>query len=83
STNKNQVLILRFGVIHCIADAGVFGMLVDLPDGVKLKNDEWINVKGQVSTTYYPSFKTNIPVLKVEKWSKTSAPKEQYVYRQF
>ncbi|MDQ0198063.1 TIGR03943 family putative permease subunit [Neobacillus ginsengisoli] len=83
SNNKNQVLILRFGVIHCIADAGVFGMLVDLPDNVNLKNDEWINVKGQISTTYYPSFKTNIPVLKVDKWSKTKAPKEQYVYRQF
>lgn len=83
SNNKNQVLILRFGVIHCIADAGVFGMLVDLPDGVNLKNDDWINVKGQISTTYYPSFKTNIPVLKVDQWSKTTAPKDQYVYRQF
>ncbi|NRD78318.1 TIGR03943 family protein [Bacillus sp. BRMEA1] len=83
TVNKSQILVLRFGVIHCIADAGVFGMLVDLPQGVKLKNDTWINVKGTVSSIYYQPFKTTIPYLKVDSWSKTSAPTQQYVYRQF
>jgi putative membrane protein len=83
TVDKSQILVLRFGVIHCIADAGVFGMLVDMPPGVKLKNDTWINVKGTVSTIYYQPFKTNIPYLKVDSWSKTTAPAEQYVYRQF
>ncbi|CAH2713615.1 Putative two-component membrane permease complex subunit SMU_746c [Neobacillus rhizosphaerae] len=79
--DKNQLFVFRFGVIHCIADSGVFGMLVDMPEGIKLKNDEWITVKGKISTIYYQPFKTNIPYLKVEKWTKTTAPKEQYVYR--
>ncbi len=81
--DKNQIFVFRFGVIHCIADAGVFGMLVDMPPGEKLKNDEWITVKGKLSSIYYQPFKSNIPYLKVEEWSKTSAPKEQYVYRNF
>lgn len=79
--DKNQLFIFRFGVIHCIADSGVFGMLVDMPAGTKLNNDEWITVKGKISTIYYQPFKTNIPYLIVEGWSKTSAPKGQYVYR--
>ncbi|CRK83597.1 TIGR03943 family putative permease subunit [Neobacillus massiliamazoniensis] len=81
--DKNQLLILRFGVIHCIADAGVFGMLVDMPSGVNLKNDEWITVKGKISTMYYQPFKTTIPYVQVDKWSKTSAPADQYVYRSY
>jgi putative membrane protein len=81
SINKNQLFVFRFGVIHCIADAGVFGMLVEMPDEVKLKNDEWIIVRGSVSSIYYQPFKTNIPYLKVDSWKTTNAPKEQYVYR--
>ncbi|ETI67625.1 TIGR03943 family putative permease subunit [Neobacillus vireti] len=79
--DKNQLFIFRFGVIHCIADAGVFGMLVDMPEGTKLKNDEWITVTGKISTIYYQPFKANIPIVKVEKWSKTTAPKDQYVFK--
>lgn len=81
SINKNQLFVFRFGVIHCIADSGVFGMMVDMPDGTKLNNDQWITVKGKLSTIYYQPFKTNIPYVKVESWSKTNSPKEQYVYR--
>ncbi|WP_066068214.1 TIGR03943 family putative permease subunit [Neobacillus soli] len=79
--DKNQIFVFRFGIIHCIADSGVFGMLVDMPAGTKLGNDEWITVKGKISTLYYQPFKTNIPILNVEKWTKTSAPKDQYVYK--
>jgi putative membrane protein len=81
SIKKNQLFVFRFGVIHCIADAGVFGMLVEMPDGVKLKNDEWITVKGNVSSIYYQPFKTNIPYIKVDSWGRASTPKEEYVYR--
>ncbi|MEH6905947.1 TIGR03943 family protein [Bacillus sp. AFS006103] len=79
--NKNQIFVFRFGVIHCIADSGVFGMLVEMPAGKKFKNDEWVTVKGKISTIYYQPFKTNIPYLKVEDWATTSAPKEEYVFR--
>lgn len=79
--NKNQLFIFRFGIIHCIADSGVFGMLVEMPKGVKLKNDQWVTVSGKVSSIYYQPFKSNIPYLKVDKWQVISAPKDPYVYR--
>lgn len=81
TVQKNQIFVFRFGVIHCIADSGVFGMLVQMPDGVKLKNDKWITVRGKIASIYYQPFRTNIPYLQVDHWNSTEAPKEQYVYR--
>jgi putative membrane protein len=81
SIDKNMLFVFRFGVIHCIADSGVFGMLVEMPEEIHLKDDQWITVKGKISSVYYQPFKTNIPFVKVESWSNTDTPKEQYVYR--
>ena len=79
---KNQLFLFRFGIIHCIADAGVFGMMVDLPDdAATYKDDDWLHVEGTLSTIYYQPFKQTIPYLKVDKVEQVSAPKEQYVYR--
>ncbi|WP_018662315.1 TIGR03943 family putative permease subunit [Heyndrickxia acidiproducens] len=81
----NQLFVLRFGIIHCIADAGVYGMLVDFPDHMKnkLKENTWIQVSGTLSTTYYDAFKENIPYLTVTDYQKIPEPKDPYVYRQY
>ena len=34
--------VIISGIIHCIADSGVFGMLVQFPDDVSFKNDDWV-----------------------------------------
>lgn len=81
SINKQQMFVLRFGVIHCIADSGVFGMLVEFPNEASFNNDEWLHVKGTLSTIYYQPFKSKIPVLQVKEWSSINAPKDPYVYR--
>lgn len=80
----NQLFVLRFGIIHCIADAGVYGMLVDFPDNMaNVKENTWIEVEGKLDTTYYTPFKENIPYLKVTSYHKSSEPKDPYVYRQY
>ncbi|UQD51282.1 TIGR03943 family protein [Bacillus methanolicus] len=81
AVNKRQMFVLRFGVIHCIADSGVFGMLVEFPEDVHLKDDQWLHVKGTLSSMYYQPFKSTIPVLKVKEWYKIEQPKDPYVYR--
>lgn len=81
TVEKNQLFVFRFGIIHCIADSGVFGMLVDMPEGVKLENDDWIEVKGEISNVYYQPFKATIPMIKVKEWKAVEAPEDQYVYR--
>ncbi|MBQ0139189.1 MAG: TIGR03943 family protein [Kurthia sp.] len=78
----NQGFVLRFGVIHCIADAGVYGMMIELPkDTGKIKNDQWLRVSGTLSTMYYQPFKSTIPYLKVDHVTKQSEPDEPYAYR--
>jgi putative membrane protein len=83
SISERQIFVLRFGVIHCIADSGAFGMLVEFPEKTDLKDDQWLHVKGTLSTQYYQPFKANIPVLKVEEWDEIKQPEDPYVYRAY
>lgn len=78
----NQAFLLRFGIIHCIADSGVYGILLDLPDDLKASNDDWLQITGTLDNIYYQPFKKTIPVLKVIKWTKVTEPNDPYVYRQ-
>ncbi|WP_419882058.1 TIGR03943 family putative permease subunit [Peribacillus sp. B-H-3] len=80
---KNQIFLFRFGIIHCVADSGVFGMLIDLPENVKTKNDDWLSVTGELDTVYYQPFKKTIPILKVKSVQTISKPEDPYVYRKY
>ncbi len=75
--------LFRFGFIHCAADSGVFGMLVDFPKGTKLSDDDWVEVTGTLTSELYQPFKQTIPVLKVTSFKQIEQPKDPYVYRNF
>jgi putative membrane protein len=77
----NHYFIFRFGFIHCVADSGVFGMLVEFPDNTEIKDDDWLHVTGKLSWELYQPFKQTIPVLRVSEWNPIDAPKDPYVYR--
>ncbi|MFZ7945883.1 TIGR03943 family putative permease subunit [Neobacillus sp. 19] len=79
--DDNQIFLFRFGIIHCIADSGVFGMLIEFPDQVHIPNDKWYQVTGTVDTMYYQPFKMKIPILKVTDYKIIEQPKDAYVYR--
>jgi putative membrane protein len=79
----NQRFLFRFGIIHCVADSGVFGMLVELPEDINPENDEWLTVSGKLETIYYQPFKKTIPYLNVTSWETISTPEDPYVYRQY
>jgi putative membrane protein len=81
TTKSNELFLLRFGVIHCIADSGVFGMMVEFPKGTTFPNDKWIEVDGTIETMYYQPFKADIPYVKVKSWKEIEKPEEEYVYR--
>ena len=36
---QEDSFLFRFGIIHCVADSGVFGLLTHMPDGTSIKND--------------------------------------------
>ena len=78
-----DVFLFRFGIIHCVADSGVFGLLTHMPEGVTVKNDEWYKIEGTIQSDYYKPFKREIPSVVVTNAEKVAAPKNQYVYRSF
>ncbi len=78
-----DVFLFRFGIIHCVADSGVFGLLTHMPEGVTVKNDEWYKIEGTIQSDYYQPFKREIPSVVVTNAEKVSAPKNQYVYHSF
>lgn len=80
---KEDNFLFRFGIIHCVADSGVFGLLTHMPEGTDVKNDEWYKVEGTIQSDYYEPFKRDIPVVEVNTLTKIEAPKNQYVYRSF
>lgn len=80
-SKSNELFLLRFGIIHCIADSGVFGMMVEFPKGTSFPNDKWIEVDGTIETQYYQPFKADIPYVKVKSWKEIKKPEEEYVYR--
>ena len=80
---KEDNFLFRFGIINCVADSGVFGLLTHMPEGTNVKNDEWYKVEGTIQSDYYEPFKRDIPVVEVNTLTKIEAPKNQYVYRSF
>lgn len=79
--DSNQIFLLRFGIIHCVADSGAFGMMIQFPNDIHLPNDQWYQVTGKIDTVYYPPMKATIPVLKVTSYQMITQPKDPYVYR--
>jgi putative membrane protein len=77
----NHYFIFRFGFIHCVADSGVFGMLVEFPKNTQMKDDDWVHVTGKLTWELYQPFKQTIPVLKVSEWEPIETPEDPYVYR--
>lgn len=81
--DDNHYFVFRFGFIHCVADSGVFGMLVEFPKGTVLKDDEWVHVSGTLTSELYQPFKQTVPVLRTLSWNDIAAPSDPYVYRTF
>ncbi|MBC2066449.1 TIGR03943 family putative permease subunit [Listeria booriae] len=83
-TKGGNLFVFRFGIIHCVADSGVYGMLVHMPDEeTDLANDTWVKVSGTIAQEYYAPFKMDIPAVKVEKYGEIPKPKDVYVYRTY
>ena len=78
---SNQLFLLRFGMIHCVADSGAFGLMIQFPNNIHIPNDQWYQATGTMDTVYYPQMKTKIPVLKVTSYKIIPKPNDPYVYR--
>ena len=81
SDHKSQFLF-RFGIIHCIADSGVYGLLTT-GNTQRFENNTWIHAKGKLAMHYHKSLGQSLPTLEVESFDKVEKPDNPYVYRVF
>lgn len=81
--NQKYDFLFRFGIIHCVADSGVFGLMTKLPDHLMVKNNQWLHVEGTITLDFFEPFDRQIPSVEVNDVQTVSSPKNQYVYRAF
>lgn len=78
---ENQIVVGRFGISCCTADAGIFGLLVKGKDFSTYKNDQWIRVTGKISQIDYKGW--TLPLIELQQITNIDIPKQPYVYENF
>lgn len=75
----NQLVISRYLVTHCIADASVIGFLTEFEqDFEDVQPDTWIEVEGILSIGSYNGME--LPIIRVNSWKIVEQPEEPYIY---
>lgn len=80
--NAKQQFLFRFGIIHCIADSGVYGLLTTGNEQV-FKDNTWVKATGKLKIAFHPSLKQSLPTLELSSYEEIKKPTNPYVYRVF
>ena len=75
-----KTFAVRFGIAHCVADSGVYGFMMELPEGIGLENDAWIHLKGEVVKVYDEELQSDTAIIQVSDIKETEEPEQPYVY---
>ncbi|WP_347553195.1 TIGR03943 family protein (plasmid) [Pseudalkalibacillus hwajinpoensis] len=76
--NNNQIVVARFGMNCCVADASVYGTLVESNKVASLEEDSWVEINGVINKTSYNG--EEMMLLVPDKIKQIDAPKDPYVY---
>jgi len=75
---QDQLVISRFLITHCVADASIIGFLSELPEAASIQEDSWIEVNGVLDIT--TSNGIELPIIKISDWKIIGEPNEPYLY---
>ncbi|MBO8176234.1 MAG: TIGR03943 family protein [Bacillus sp. (in: Bacteria)] len=75
---SNQLVISRFLITHCLADASIIGFLTEMEQAGDIKQDTWLEIEGTLDVTTYNGIE--LPMIKTSKWKVIEKPAEPYVY---
>lgn len=78
SFTERQLVISRFLITHCVADASIVGFLTEFPEAPTLTEDTWIEVVGTISQTTYEG--ASLPVIHIDDWVTIEQPESPYLY---
>jgi putative membrane protein len=76
--DTSQIMVARFIISCCVADASAIGVTVQSADAAKLAQDSWIHVKGKFQVQNIDGQK--VPVLMAESIEPTNQPTQPYLY---
>jgi putative membrane protein len=74
----NEVVIARFMISHCVADASIVGFLALLDDASKYETDTWVEIEGVIKLTQYNDMQ--LPAIVVESLKEIDEPEEPYIF---
>lgn len=80
--HDHQQFLFRFGIIHCIADSGVYGLLTTGNDQ-HFEDNTWVKARGTLKMNYHSSLKQTLPTLELDSYQEIQEPDNPYVYRVF
>ncbi|WP_175990414.1 TIGR03943 family putative permease subunit [Bacillus sp. Marseille-Q1617] len=74
---QDEIVVSRFTVTCCVADASVYGILARDEELGKLEPDTWINISGIIGKTDFNG--SQMPVIKNPVFEKIDPPDNPYV----
>ncbi|MCQ6280784.1 TIGR03943 family putative permease subunit [Bacillus sp. EB600] len=75
--DQDKIIIARFGITCCVADASVYGIMA-AGNVAKLPKDKWIEVTGTIEKSNYNG--SPAPLLKIQQLSLIAPPPQPYVF---
>ncbi|MGO4546637.1 TIGR03943 family protein [Paenibacillus sp. 2TAB23] len=75
---KDRLAVSRFAMNCCSADALPYGLMIIWPKALDYVEDEWVTVKGTLTTSTYMD--NEIITLDTMKMERVKAPESPYVY---
>jgi putative membrane protein len=76
--SQNQIVLSRFLITHCIADAGVVGFLSEFNGAGELAEDTWVEATGEIRMQQYDG--KELPTIHITDWKIIEQPNQPYVY---
>ncbi|PTM57617.1 TIGR03943 family putative permease subunit [Desmospora activa] len=75
------ILVSRYAMTCCAADASVIGIFASIPGSDSLKEGDWIEVTGPLGEV--TTNQGQLPRIKAVEYRKIEAPKDPYVYANY
>ncbi|EZP76758.1 hypothetical protein H839_09188 [Parageobacillus genomosp. 1] len=76
--SPHQLVISRFLITHCLADASIIGILTEFEKASLYKPNTWMEIEGTLQITKYNG--VEVPVIKADKWKVIPQPSQPYIY---
>jgi uncharacterized repeat protein (TIGR03943 family) len=72
------ILLGRYTMTCCAADASVIGFFAAIPHSDQLKDGTWLEVEGGLSSTTVEG--SSVSMIRVKTFKRVKPPKDPYVY---